>query len=166
MEWLFSIPSEIAFKVVKKKFLYYFPVGNRLTIDADNIIEPGFDTIAIVSYYFPDNSFYSISFNGRSTFAGNHEAEAVNLFRSLTPTNAVFRPVENKPLAPEKVSLGKNGFDILLFFQPAIGRKIVFHLLFFTTHPGGQPFSALGAATGQNPAAALGGHPLAKTVIV
>ena len=106
-------------------------------IDADDIIVPGFDPVTIVSYYFPDYSFYSISFYGLAALAGNHETEAMNLFRLLTLADTIFRPVENKPLASKNIPLGKNGFDVLFFFQPAVGREIVFHLLFFAADPGG-----------------------------
>lgn len=112
--------------------------------------------------------FYSISSYRIATFFGNHHTKP--RFRLGIPgqdTIRRFPPVENKPLTPKNIPIGKNGFYFLCALQPTSGRKPVIHLtLLLTGYTGSQTRSSLGATPRQNPATALGGHPFAEAVIV
>ncbi len=83
----------------------------------------------IVSDYFPEHPFYSISSDRAAASFGNHQAKPVDIDRipfvetlCFIPFGRGFRAVENKPLASENVTAGKNGFYIFCSFQPTGGR--------------------------------------------
>lgn len=135
-----SLPSIVLAEIGKEIFLSD-PVSQYLRYHPDNIIVPGTDPHPIVSYYFPQDPFYSISPGGLAAFFRHHQAKTADrrllvLVRAGRRLIARFfflrprSPVENKPFSPKNVPIGKNGLNISCAFQPAISRKSVGHRYF------------------------------------
>jgi len=63
-----SVPSEISCEIVKEKVLFDLYIGDSGINDPDNIIESKGNAVPVLSYYFPQDPFYSISFYRMPTF--------------------------------------------------------------------------------------------------
>jgi len=94
----------------------------------------GCNFIFILSYYFPQDPFYSISFYGATAMPGDGQAKSA--FPGLQIRNLIgirfwrTAPEENKPFAAVDIAPGVDGLNILPVFQAATGRKSVIHFYF------------------------------------